>query len=36
MISTKHLDDVVRQGRNVVLGDFARQFLAEPGANEAP
>ena len=29
-------DDVVRQRGNVVLGDFAGDLLAEPGAEEAP
>ena len=29
-------DDVIRQGRNVVLGDLAGDLFAEPGAEEAP
>ena len=28
--------DVVRQRCNVVLGDFAGELLAEPGADEPP
>ncbi|WP_245310978.1 hypothetical protein [Bradyrhizobium valentinum] len=29
-------NDVVRQRRDVVLGDVARDLLAKPGADEAP